>query len=258
MTSASTDPDGGTLPDSRSTETRPWAARLSLLAERLAAPLDESVRALTRAELWILLSAALARFARAQMQTLGPLSREDLEDLVAAKALDLLHRIESGELRLRREDPREVSGFVAQTSRNAIIDHLRRERVRRGTGPDSDAPVDVAELPSGGRDGAAPSNRVEFAEVSAALVECVDGLAPRARRIWIFRTYFEMSSREVAAHPEIGVTVANVDVILGRTRGALRTCLARRGIDASHLAVAGVARLWDRFIRPNDRNGDER
>ncbi len=257
MTPDGTDPVGVIPPDSTSNGPRPWAERLALLAEQLATPLADSTRASARAELWVLLSSALARFARSQARTLGPLTREDLEDLVATKALDLLHRIEAGTLVLRRDDTREVSGFVAQTSRNAIIDQLRRERVRRGNGHAAEGPIDSSEL-GGGRsnDAISPSNRVEFAEVTAALDQCIETLAPRARRIWIFRTFFEMSSRDIAAHPEIRLNPANVDVIVGRARTTLRACLQEAGIDASHLAVAGMARLWDRFVRNGHVNED--
>ena len=257
MTPETTEPVGGPSPDSTSKGIRPWAERLALLAEQLATPLDEPTRAAVRGELWLLLSAALARFARAQVRTLGSLTREDLEDLVATKALDLLHRIESGSLVLRRDSARDVSGFVAQTSRNAIIDHLRRERTRRGGNGDAQSPVDVAELAAGrSRDAIPPSNRVEFAEVTTALELCIETLAPRARRIWIFRTFFDMSSRDIAAHPDIRVTPANVDVIVGRARTALRACLEKGGVGATDLAVAGMARLWDRFVRAADRDGD--
>jgi len=257
MTPDAKTPVGGALPDANSKGSRPWAERVALLAGQLAAPLEEPARAAARTELWVLLSAALARYARSQARSLGPLTREDLEDLVATKALDLLHRVESGALVLRRDSPRDVSGFVAQTSRNAIIDHLRRERTRRGGNGDAQAPLDVAELAAGrSHDAISPSNRVEFAEVTAALELCIETLAPRARRIWIFRTFFEMSSRDIAAHPDIRLTPANVDVIVGRARTALRTCLEKGGIGVTDLAVAGMARLWDRFVRAAERNGD--
>lgn len=258
MTRAATEPVGDIPPDTTSDGTRPWAERVALLAEQLASPLGEPARGVARADLWILLSSALARFARSQARTLGPLTREDLEDLVAAKALDLLHRIESGALVLRRDDTRQVSGFVAQTSRNAIIDLLRRERTRRGNGHAAGASVDASGLAAGhSNDTIQPSNRVELAEVTAALERCIETLAPRARRIWIFRTFFEMSSRDIAAHPEIRLNPANVDVIVGRARTALRTCLQKAGMDASHLAVGGVARLWDRFVRLAQPDGDD-
>jgi RNA polymerase sigma factor (sigma-70 family) len=234
-----------------------WAERVLLLAQQLAVPLEDAARAHARGELWLLLSAVLARFARSQVRTLGPLSREDLEDLVATKALDLMHRIESGSLVLSREEDGDVSGFIARISRNAIIDHLRRERTRRGGNNDPAGSIDVTELAIDPvHDGDAPSNRVELEELTRALEKCVENLAPRARRIWILRTFFELSSREIAEHPDIQLTPANVDVIVSRTRTALRACLKQGGFDASHLAVAGMARLWDRFVRVGREDGD--
>jgi RNA polymerase sigma factor (sigma-70 family) len=236
---------------------RLWADRVVLLAGQLAGTLDDTARAHARGELWLLLSAVLARFARAQVHTLGPLSREDLEDLVATKALDLLRRIEGGSLVLGRESDGDVSGFIARTSRNAVIDHLRRERTRRGGSDDPVESIDVAELAiDPARDEDAPSHRVELAELTCALETCVEALAPRARRIWIFRTFLEMSSRDIAAHPDIRLTPAHVDVIVSRSRSALRACLEHAGFDASHLSVAGMARLWDRFVRVGPEDGD--
>lgn len=236
---------------------RPWAEQLVLLARQLAGSLDDDSRARARGELWLLLSAVLARFARSQVHTLGSLSREDLEDLVATKALDLMHRIEQGKLVLGREGDGDVAGFIATTSRNAIIDHLRRERTRRGDGDASGEPVDVTQLAiDPAHDGDAPTNRVELEELTRALEACVESLAPRARRIWIYRTFLEMSSREIAAHPDVRLTPANVDVIVARTRSTLRDCLKQGGFDASHLAVAGMARLWDRFVRVGQSEED--
>jgi len=237
------------FPDLPASPPRPWADRVVLLAERLAQPLDDAARAEARGELWLLLCSALGRFARSQMRTLGPLTREELEDLIATKALELLHRIEGGRLVLRRDPAHDVPGFMAQVSRNAIIDVLRRERLRRGDLSDPEAEVEGAIGAATRSSGAAPSSGVEIDEMARALESCLEKLAPRARLIWIFRTFFEMSSREIASHPDVGIQAAHVDVVVGRARSAVRSCLERKGFDASHVGASGAARLWDRFVR---------
>jgi RNA polymerase sigma factor (sigma-70 family) len=242
--------------DDRSTRSpRPWAERIVALAQRLATALDDRERSSDRGELWLLLTATLSRCARLEMQSIGPVSREDIEDLVASKALDLLHRIEAGSLVLRDDTPGALPGFLARTMRNAIVDLKRRERVRNGGFHDAGM-VDIDQLTEAeARIPVVPSNRVEFDEVTRALESCLEKLAPRARLIWIFRTFFEMSSRDIAAHPDIQLKASHVDVLVGRTRSAVQTCLVQRGLDASHFDVVGIARLWDRFVRPSHAPG---
>ena len=257
MTSGTT--DRGTTPTSPPTTPalRPWVERIHALAARLATPLDDQARAQARGELWLLLSAALARSIRAQRVGLGPLSREDVEDLASTKAFDLLRGIEEGRIVLKDEAAHQVPAFLARIGRNAIIDLLRRERPRGSRTSDrEEGTVDVTELARtlpGGTDVA--SSRVELEELARALDSCLDRLAPRARRIWIFRTLFEMSSREIAVHPDIRLKPEHVDVLVGRVRNAVRACLAKHGFEGDHVEATGIARLWDRIARGDGHAG---
>ena len=229
---------------------RPWVERVHALAGLLAGQLDDRARADARGELWLLLSSALAKCARAQRASRGWLSREDVEDLVATKALDLLRSIEEHRLVLRGGGGGGDPGFeayLAQVMRNAIIDQSRRglrqgmitDRVDEAWGVSAaDPTVPCPDVPSSG---------IEVDELARALEACLGGLAPRARRIWIFRTFFEMSSRDIAAHPDVALRPKHVDVLVGRVRAAIRACLGERGFDGSQVEIVGVARLWDRF-----------
>lgn len=236
---------------------RPWVERLAVLAGRLATPLDEKARARDRGELWLLLTAVLSRYTRARTLALGPLAREDIEDLVAGKAFDLLRRIESGALQFRCEAPHEIPAFLARTCHNAIVDLRRRERLRQGGPHTADDAQALLEPETSLRTESSPSGRVEFAEMTHALEHCLEQLAPRARRVWILRTFFEMSSRDIAAHPEVAIKPSHVDVVVSRTRAAVQACLAKRGFEAADFDLVGIARLWDRFVRPAEQNGRE-
>src|SRR5262249_35917564 len=68
----------------------------------------------------------------------GPVSREDLEDLASGKALELLQHGEGKRWSTAGHGPREVAGFVARVARNGLID-LARRRGREAPPPEDAA-----------------------------------------------------------------------------------------------------------------------
>ena len=54
-----------------------------------------------------------------------------------------------------------------------------------------------------------------------------------------------MSSRDIAAHPLVGVNAAHVDVLVQRARGALRDCLLSKGHVLEGEPSAAFIDLWD-------------
>ncbi len=70
--------------------------------------------------------------------------------------------------------------------------------------------------------------RVRGREFAHGLRECAGTLKARDRRVWFFRAFLEMPSREIAAHRSVALKPSHVDVISGVDDGLrLRRCAAR-------------------------------
>jgi RNA polymerase sigma factor (sigma-70 family) len=170
----------------------------------------------------------------------------DLEDIAAQKSLDLLRKSEQGEWDPTGRSPGEITNFLATVARNGLLDFVRKDK--RHVRPDSDAePVwETREFNSRGQasQGVSPSLQVERREFVEGLRECADELQARSRRVWFFRVFLEMSSKEIAAHPEVMLKPGHVDVILQRAREAIRDCMARKGFDAQDIPPGTFSELW--------------
>ena len=234
-----------------------WPARLLTLLRGLSTHADDPLRG----EAWSLLTTALHAKLLHQSALLGRVDPAVLEDIAAEKALDLFRRVESGTWDVTGRGPAELSGFLDRTARNGLVDHFRRHG--RHLNLEDAAQLDTldADAATGRRDATAASGPAEGAEFARALAECVGKLKERARAIWIFRVFYEMSSKEIARHPEIGITPGNVDVILQRSREALSDCMHRKGLSAEDLPPGAFAEIWSVFRdlgHDGERTDDER
>ena len=220
-----------------------WAERVAPAATTLREARPAAVQA-ARAGLWPLLHAALFGSLRAQAGRVLAVSREDLEDLASAKALELLLRAEKGAWDPSGREPAEVAGYIARVARHALID-LARRRGRECALPDdldawSHAVREHVPAPAG------PEEHLAAQELIAALRSCVAGLSDRAREAWFLRVFLERPSREISAR--LGLTAPHVDVIVQRAREALRQCMLSKGqrdVDARPGAFIGLWGTWD-------------
>jgi len=217
-----------------------WPARLIELCEELRRP-DRPPRA--REECWVLVRDALVRFLRGYAARQAAVNPEDLEDLASSKALEILVRAESGEWDPRGRHPAEVAGYLATVARNGLS-RLAAGQARRPLSLDAETPdsESLAERLPGG--GAAPDVQMEAREFVEALRECAGRLQPRSRTIWFLRAALDLPSRDIAAHPAVGLNVPHVDVVLQRAREALRECLRARGWTAADFPAGAFAAMW--------------
>jgi RNA polymerase sigma factor (sigma-70 family) len=209
-----------------------------------AAPQD--VRQARRIAAWIALRDALARFLRQQGPRFPAVSTEDQEDLASAKSLELLSRAESGEWRLEGRSGGELAGYLATVARNALIDQAKN--AARFV-PHAETDADVAGDDTGPQPAAAgpvvtPEAPVLAREFTEALRDCVARLQPRNRRVWFFRAFYEMSSREIAQHPAVAIRVAHVDVLVQRARVAIRSCLKSKGLEPIDMPTGAFVTVW--------------
>lgn len=205
---------------------------------------EENDRA--RGQLWLLLNSVLRRSVGYHASRYGGIPREDLEDIAAQKSLELLNRINGGDLDLTDRNPKQLTAFLSSVAEHGLMD-LFRQRTRV-------TPLDVAnpgsqtdEFRIAPRDSAGPAAGIESRAYAAALRECAEHLEERARKIWIFRVFYEMSTREISAHPEVQIKPGYVDVTLQRVRDAMRNCMQRKGHDTHEMPTGVFVEMWRAF-----------
>jgi RNA polymerase sigma factor (sigma-70 family) len=218
-----------------------WAERIepALEALRSAAP---GARDGARAELWRLVHAALFATLRAQAGRIAPVSQEDLEDIASGKALELLQQAEGTEWSVAGRSPREVAGFVARVARNGLVDLARRRG--REAPPPEDADAWDRAVTDAGNEVTDPLELTSAREFVSSLRDCVVGLTPRARKVWMQRVVLDRPSREAAG--ALGLSIANVDVMAQRARDALAACMAAKGHRVAALHPRAFVALWAR------------
>lgn len=192
----------------------------------------------------MLLRDALMSFLRARAGSVRAANVDDLEDLASTKALELLVRAESGQWSPEGRHEGEVAAYVAAVAKHALLrwaEQRQRQPLALVTDADAGLPRRTPPAPSGPpSDGA-----VEAREFVEALQACVGHLKPRSRRVWFFRAFYDMGSREIASHPDVGLNAAHVDVLVNRVRDALKTCLAARGLQPRDYPLGAFSALWE-------------
>ncbi len=227
-----------------------WPAHVLGLCLRLAAVrrADRSAASTAampawRGEVWVALRDAMVRLLRGSRLATG-VCVDDLEDLASAKALELILRAEQGEWVLEGRSTAEFVGYLAAVVRNALADHGKRAARMVS---DDDLPEEVVESRTGMQDKAAagadePAMAREFL---AGLRECVASLQPRARRVWFYRVFYDMTTRDIALHPQVVLQAPHVDVILQRARDSIRSCMQLKGFEPQDLPGGAFAHLWE-------------
>jgi RNA polymerase sigma factor (sigma-70 family) len=222
-----------------------WPEHLARLVESTRCCRAPAERDTLRGELWAALHAALMRFLRLHARA-GRASREDLEDLAASKALELLGRAESGAWDPAGRSGDEIAGYVSTVARHGLVDLARRAGRELPMDDLAQDRSDLATLdaPPASR-AARPEADVEGRELGRALRQCFETLDPRGRRVWFFRAYYEMSSREIGAHPDVAISASHVDVVAQRAREAIVDCMKGKGHDTADLPAGAFVMLWE-------------
>jgi RNA polymerase sigma factor (sigma-70 family) len=199
-----------------------------------------------RGRLWLILNSVIYRSASYHASRYGGVPREELEDIAAQKALDLLRRLQSGDLDLADREPPQLTAFLSSVAEHGLMDLFRRQGRKAqpidecATNGPGVTVTNPAAVPN-------PEHSVESKAYAKALRSCAEKLENRARTIWIFRVLYEMSSKEISSHPEVRVKPGYIDVILQRARDALRECMRRQGHDTHQIPTGVVVELWRAF-----------
>lgn len=217
-----------------------WPERLIELATTYRSASDEPTRDRALTEFWVLVHGALCRFLRSH-------GIAGVRDLGAEKALHLVERMRGGRWEPETALPAQVHTFVATVARNAVVDRTRRssrEELAVGTSEEL-ASTSAAVALSDDVQPISP-DRTRYA---AALLACASKLVTRVRRAWFLRVFHELPTKAIAAHPEVGMKPASLDVTLARCRERMRRCMRSKGFDPTAMPAGTFAVLWEAMRR---------
>lgn len=243
---AKTNPDSsGSKPPGR------WPDRIRELARQLVTTTNNNSYEDSRGELWCLLNTAVAEFCQYHGTRFPMVSDQDIEDIAAKKALDVLDRIVLGKWDVTERSSGEIASFVSKTARNELLNLTRTLKRRVLPKEDSRPEWDVTQPAREQTDlnNHAPDVVLEQKEYAWALLSCVKKLKPRTRFIWFLRVFCDMPSKMIAKHPEIRLKAAHIDVLLQRGRDAISECMRRQGYPPRQTPPGALAVFWDLYKR---------
>jgi len=116
------------------------------------------------------------------------------------------------------DERRSFTGWVVGIAQHKAVDWLRRNGPRRSGVSDQQALATLALV--------AAELEQEFSARELALHGCIDVLTGRSRDL--VRLHYAEQQPVAAMAGQLGVSVANVKVMLHRVREVLRTCVERR------------------------------
>jgi DNA-directed RNA polymerase specialized sigma24 family protein len=216
-----------------------WAARLHELLPGVG-------RASTipgRREAWQIVHFNISRYLRCHAARLGTVTADDISDIAAEKTLDLMAKVDTSSGRLLELAPEEMPAFLSTVARNGLVTFLKKAS-RQASGVNEEDPAGRGGVMKGNP---GPHARVESKEYARALERCVGKLEPRWQTIWFFRVFYDMSSKNIAAHPTVDMSTGHVDVVLHRARKAVRECMSAQGHDTNAMPPGTFVALWQLF-----------
>jgi len=193
-------------------------------------------------ELWRLVHAALSRYVRQHGGSQARLTREDLRDIASEKSLELLRKLLDGTWDPTASSAGELCAFVSTLARNGLVDQLRIASRERHASVEPRPGVAAA-----GETGHLAAQRSAYV---GALSRCASALHPRMQRIWFLRVFLELSSREIARHPDVATSPGAVDVALVRCRALMGECMRAKGFEPQDMPSGTFAALWEALYRP--------
>jgi len=214
-----------------------WPERLIELAREYRRSSQGDARDAALSEFWVLLYGALCKFLRVY-------GAQDVRDVASEKALRLVERMRDGRWEPEGSSAAQVHGFVSTVARNAVVDHARgaaRREVAYGTSDELASRTASA--------AAAQEPRSDRSRYAVALLDCASHLAERVRRAWFLRVFHELPTKAIAAHPDVGMKPASLDVTLGRCRDRMRRCMQSKGFDPVAMPPGTFTVLWEALRR---------
>jgi len=214
-----------------------WPLRLRDLVSQWHDARDPATAVTARECTWTLLYGAVACFVRGRGRSLPSLLANDLPDVAAEKALDLMRQIESRAWDPSQSSPEQVRAYVALAVKHALVDLTRihdRRSLDRPTVDDHEASAPAAQ-----------ETAMDGKAYAAGILACLSRLTERNRVAWCLRVLLEMTTEQIARHPSVHMSPGAVDVMLYRVRGAMRRCLAKSALDTAAMPPGTYVHLWE-------------
>jgi len=220
-----------------------WPEKILELCQELPDAVTVEDRNRTIGRLWQLAYGAISRYARfhAHAATVDP---DDLKDIASEKAIAFLQHAGEPAWTSGKTHPGQVCSYFSTLARNGLMDHYRRRR--RLVGHEiAETLQETMAVPLE----AHPENFVARRQFAGALHDCLRELSPKARLAWFLRVMLNMSSREIANHPNIRMNGTAVDMLLSRSRRVVRSCMQTKGFEAREIPPGTLAILWQSMHR---------
>jgi len=195
----------------------------------------------------LILHSVTFRFLRRHASGNARVTPDDLEEIAEKRVSDLLCRMRSSEWVMTRRPPNEVAPYLSRVARNGLATFLGRRHRRITTiagGAQNAIGIEGKAMQAAGE---GPEAGVERREFARALRECAEKLDPRVRLIWYLRVFCGLSSRQIAAHPEVQLKPSHIDVLLMRGRRAIKAAMRARGYSPADMPAGCFVEIWRAF-----------
>ncbi len=232
-----------------------WPDRVLSLLDAYGAQ-GRGVRATVRPELWTLFNLLMLRYLRIRVRQYPGCSEEDIEDLASEKSLELMTKLDSGTWNPQGWNRNQLGGFFSTLARNGLVDRYRSFHSRRIVPMSSPLPEAGESSQDPARE--SPESRADAMRFAETLRDCASILAPRARKVWFLRVFFDLATKQIATSPGVDMKPATIDVTLQRCRDRVRECMEEKGQLSSELPAGTFIALWEAFsIDTESSNGKE-
>ena len=239
------------LPENHPTgdEQHRWPERIHALSgEWQQSPSPEKAAKILR-ELWPLVNAAVARYVRLHSRSYGHVDAEDVRDIAAEKSAAFIRSLENGGRNITDLKSAQLCSYLSVLARNGLVDTLRRSERANGRELHHAAPAKSPVAP----DSDSAEINMRNADFLHAISQCVGTLTFRAQNVWFLRAFLDLPSKTIAAHPEVRMTPAAVDMMLSRTRKTLRDCMEKKGFNSDDAPPGTFVALWELLNRRDIR-----
>jgi len=222
-----------------------WPARVRELAALSRVTMTARSREALLTELWKLLNLALHKYVLLQVRRFRSLVVDDVVDITSDKSLELMGRLDRGQWDPGADSDAQICAFLASVARNGVIDLVRRRSRELPGVPASSMPA-IEDAPALEiRSEADPESALDGSRYALAIVECAARLTSRARLVWFQRAFGGLSADEIARHPKVLTTRGGVELMLNRSRRALRKCMKAKGLEPARMPPGTFVALWE-------------
>jgi DNA-directed RNA polymerase specialized sigma24 family protein len=205
--------------------------------------------------LWVLIQTALGGYLAYEIR--NPEIRDDmLPGLAAEKTAQLVEQIRRGAWKPAEESEMKIRAFIKQVAHNTAQSFWKKYYRDRG----GEELVETLDR-TAQRLHADPEQVAAGEQLAGRLMRWLQTCRPLHAEIFVMKAFYQMRTREIAAHPRVRTSPTNVDTVWDRLRKELRTVFAEGEGGVVRFppgTFAAFLRLWENAPapgRPPDADG---